>query len=89
MRRCLFFIVAAMFLFSTGAYAQAMSPLKSYWCNDRIDYFGTTTDAGQKAALEAFGCKFSRLEVMSFPASSQVPWPWTYTGAKSGRTTQP
>jgi hypothetical protein len=62
MRKYLFIIMVAILLFSANAYTQTMSPLKSYWCEDRIDYFGTATGAGQKAAVEAFGCKFTRLE---------------------------
>lgn len=62
MRRYLFVLTAAVVLYSMAAAAQTMSPLKSYWCEERIDYFGTATEGGQTAALTAFGCEFSRLE---------------------------
>jgi len=62
MQRYLFVLTAVAVLCSTVTAAQNTSPLKSYWCEERIDYFGTATEAGQKAAVEAFGCKLSRLE---------------------------
>lgn len=47
--------------------AKDLSPLKSFWCEERTDFFSTATEAGQGAAVEAFGCTFTRLEGYVFP----------------------
>ena len=44
-----------------------LSPLKSFWCEERTDFFSTATEAGQGAAVSAFGCTFTRLEGYVFP----------------------
>ena len=59
-------IAIAMFV-AGSAHSQTTAPLKSYWHDGRIDYFGTATEQGQKAALTAFGYSFVRLEGYVFP----------------------
>jgi hypothetical protein len=66
-----FFLLAAGVLMVGVGYAQTTAPLKSYWHDGRIDYFGAATEQGQKAALTAFGYSFVRLEGYVYP--SQQP----------------
>jgi len=52
-----------------------LSNLKSYWHDDRIDYFETATAMGQDAAINAFGYRFSSDEgrVLTGDAQEAVP----------------
>lgn len=49
-------------LLSSQAQAQELATLKSYWHDDRIDFFETATAMGQDAALNVFGYSFVRSE---------------------------
>jgi len=58
-------------LLSSQAQAQDLATLKSYWHDDRIDFFETATEMGQNAALNVFGYSFVRSECQLY--ASQQP----------------
>lgn len=55
------------FLLSSQAQAEELATLKSYWHDDRIDFFETATEMGQNAALNVFGYSFVRSECQLYP----------------------